>query len=429
MTRFKVSLFESLEWLNETCRAQSAQDSKILHRGKVTKYHQGGKRYLWVYVSTIGELNAISNLLDHLLEYYVESQLVLLTDHPHYLEIYAKRYPEAVIINHGDTGKRIHKKIQKYPPFFFLIAEIPLTLFDAPCRLSFKVLYYAKLAGASIIAVNGWFYNENPTCTMDSIEKQLFDRNYLEIIDLYLIQQEIDTQKLITLGVKSEKIHVTGNLKFDNLASSSQPPLNRTEIIASNRPVMVSGCVTNISEQELILETFQKLKEKTPDLLLIMAPRHPENSDRMNILESMLTESGWKHCLRTEQTQPVDHEMDILILNTIGELSSFYSLGDICYVGLNHNLLEPLSFLKPIFVTPGWDERYPSFPVYSALKEKSLIHECKASSSEELSDTINEILNIEIKPDFCRSQEALSTLSGSLEKSKSIIFNLVKTKP
>ncbi|MBU3070891.1 hypothetical protein KOI40_13775 [Aestuariicella sp. G3-2] len=425
LTDLKVVVFEWTERLIERLRSQDIKPAHILHDGSPSKNPDKKNGNLWVYVSTIGELNATSNLIDELLNVYSGSQLVLLTDHPHYLDAYLKKYPDATVINHGESGRLIHEQIQKYPPFLFLIAEIPLALFDAPCRLSFKTLYYVKQTGSKIIAVNGWLYGEKPACTMDTLESALFAKPYTEIIDQFLIQQSSDIQKLVDLGVSKNKIHTTGNLKFDNLVSGSPAPLKKSEIIEFERMVMVSGCVTNISEQELILETFKLLKREIPDLLLIMAPRHPENKDRMKILGSMLKNSGWKYLVRTEQIKPVEPQIDILVLNTIGELHDFYSIGDFCYVGLNHNLLEPLSFAKPTFLTPGWEPQYPSFPVYSILKEKGVIQECSESSPKELSNIIIDNLHKKNAAREAQIATAINTLSGSVEQSKYLISKVM----
>lgn len=426
LTNLKVVVFEWTERLIERLRSQYIKPAHILHAGSPSKNVDKKNGNLWVYVSTIGELNATSNLIDELLNVYSDSQLVLLTDHPHYLDAYLKKYPDATVINHGESGKLIHEQIQKYPPFLFLIAEIPLALFDAPCRLSFKTLYYAKQMGSKIIAVNGWLYDEKPACTMDTLESALFAKAYTEIIDQFLIQQSSDIQKLVDLGVNKNKIYTTGNLKFDDLVSGSPAPLKKVEIIESERMVMVSGCVTNISEQELILETFNLLKQEIPDLLLIMAPRHPENKERMSTLGSMLKDSGFKFLLRTEQVKPVESIIDILVLNTIGELRNFYGLGDICYVGLNHNLLEPLSLYKKPYVTPGWDDQYPSYPVYKKLKDHNLILEAENKNPSSLTSIILETYesNIDINKDCFLS--TIKHLSGALNTNACIIQETIE---
>jgi 3-deoxy-D-manno-octulosonic-acid transferase len=58
----------------------------------------------------------------------------------------------------------------------------------------------------------------------------------------------------------------------------------------------------------------------------------------------------------------------VLILDTIGELRDFYAASTVCYVGVNHNILEPLAFGKPVTVSPGWEATFPSYPVYELLR-------------------------------------------------------------
>ena len=70
-----------------------------------------------------------------------------------------------------------------------------------------------------------------------------------------------------------------------------------------------------------------------------------------------------------------------LVLDTIGELKDFYAAGSVAYVGRDHNILEPLTFGKPVTVSPGWDARYPSYPVYQVLKESIAISELSTADA------------------------------------------------
>ena len=71
----------------------------------------------------------------------------------------------------------------------------------------------------------------------------------------------------------------------------------------------------------------------------------------------------------------IDDSVACVVLDTMGELRDFYLAATVAYVGRDHNLLEPLAFDKPVFVGPGWDARYPSYPVYKMLMEQGALIE------------------------------------------------------
>lgn len=425
----KVTLFEVLEWAVCTLKKHPPERTAILYNGDDSLIDPPGDcHYLWVYVSTIGELNALTRLLAALKTRYPASGLVILTDHPHYLDAFKGKYPDASVVSHGKNGEGIETLFATFPPLMLLITEIPVLMFDAPCRLSFKVLYYCVRHGGRIFIVNGWLYGEHPSCRMDTLEHTLFSTNYTQMIDAYMIQQTADVAPLQAAGVPANKLHVTGNLKFDNFLSSPNDGLDRAVCVPNDRTLWVCGCVTNVSEQQLILQTYQRLKAAFPQLLCVLAPRHPENAERMQLLTAMLTDAGLNFVLRTQQ-HPVTADVDLLVLDTFGELQNFYQLADLCYVGLNHNLLEPLAFLKPTYITPGWDTRYPSFPLYQTLLEKGLIFEADTATAESLAHLITATLPT-TDPGGDESVLArVKALSGTLEKNLSIIEAVMPPPP
>jgi 3-deoxy-D-manno-octulosonic-acid transferase len=117
--------------------------------------------------------------------------------------------------------------------------------------------------------------------------------------------------------------------------------------IASGKKVITAGS-THRGEEAALLDVFKQLRQKYPDLLLIIAPRHPERFDEV---EGLINKAGYDCQRRTKLHGPVK---DVLLLDTIGELRSFYSLCDIAFIGGSlvkvggHNLLEPAAMKKPV---------------------------------------------------------------------------------
>jgi 3-deoxy-D-manno-octulosonic-acid transferase len=335
-----------------------------------------------VFTSTIGELNAIEPLLTQLLERLQFLSLTLLSDHAQYRDSFLAKYPAAQfhIVDHRTS--RVESLMVESPPALLILAEIPGLLSDAPCRLPFSLVLGARKRGARVCLINGWLYKQRPASRMDTIEKYLFERDYLCLFDVMTVQNDEIRRVLIEAGAPSDRVFVTGNIKFDALANATWDPADAKSshlllsIVQSGRPILTAGCVTNIPEQELMLDAFRAATALPSNPLLVLVPRHPENRERMSILARLLSERGYRFVFKTSLAVPrIEDTVQCLVVDTLGELKDFYAASTFSYVGLNHNVLEPLAFGKKVLVTPGWDPIHPSFAVYRMLVGAGFITE------------------------------------------------------
>lgn len=341
-----------------------------------------GERVLWVFVSTIGELNAIEPFLNRLLTALGRPPLLLISDRGLYAQAFQAKYPQARLATVSGTGAQASRLAALQPPLLLLVAEIPALLHDAPCRLSFATLDAARRAGAPVMLANGWLYGYAPPSRMDHIEHRLFACDYLRAFDLMLVQTDAVRQALLAAGARPERVVVTGNVKFDamdsayGLPASAQGPESlhhRLRERAARGPVIVAGSVTDTADQQALLAAFMQVLAEHPEALLVLAPRHPENAPRMNALRALLTRSGLRHRYRSENDARLAVDADVLVLDTMGELRGCYAAATLAFVGTDHNVLEPLAFGKPVFVGPGWVPTYPSYPVYLQLLQANVL--------------------------------------------------------
>jgi len=331
---------------------------------------------LWVFVSTIGELNAIDPLLCEIVARLPQLKLVLITDHPHYRISYLARYPAAEVCvtrGHGNDAATLAKH---YPPQLLVVAEIPCWPSDAPCRFSFAFLLEAKQAGATTVLVNAWLYHYSTASRMDAIERSLFQADYVRAFDAIGAQTTETRQHLIAAGAHPSRVEVVGNIKFDAVPPSdwshaqARSPVMLGALIASARPVIVAGCITDYADQHMVLDAFVSVRKTHPDALLVLAPRHPEVSKHMDALRSFLAQRSLPGIFKsTVSDTPIALETACLVLDTMGELRDFYAAATVAHVGVDHNVLEPLGFGKPVTVGAGWNTTYPSYPVYRLLMD------------------------------------------------------------
>lgn len=171
-----------------------------------------------------------------------------------------------------------------------------------------------------------------------------------------LAQSELDAERFRQLGAPAERIAVSGNLKYDLDPSPGVAP----EIQAwSGHPLWLAASTSapvspgDVDEDDVVLETHQRLCLEFPNLKLILAPRKPE---RFAVVAEKLLSRGLAFVRRTE-LKPGDNA-PILLLDTIGELASVCSLADVVFMGGTlaarggHNILEPAAFGKAIVVGP-----------------------------------------------------------------------------
>jgi 3-deoxy-D-manno-octulosonic-acid transferase len=179
-------------------------------------------------------------------------------------------------------------------------------------------------------------------------------RRVLEHVHVFLAQTEDDARRLREVGAPSDRVRVSGNLKFD------APTPSVPDIVASARkalheagggPVLVCGSTVE-GEEPLLLRAFENVLASHPRAVMILAPRHPERFDEVAGLLRQLGIRHWRRSLWNGGSVVGG----VLLLDTIGELSALYALADIAFVGGSlvprggHNIIEPAQYGVPIVV-------------------------------------------------------------------------------
>ena len=172
-------------------------------------------------------------------------------------------------------------------------------------------------------------------------------KNMFKQFDRLCMQNKNSQLAASALGVNPEKIEVVGDPKFDALqpmADDEKKQLQQNFKLKPNSPLWIAGS-THSGEEEIILSAHQKLRDKHPDLVLILAPRRVE---RTGEVIAMLEKENISFSLRSKLEN--SESGSIILLNTIGELAKVYSLGQVAFIGRSliepgggHSLIEPLS--------------------------------------------------------------------------------------
>jgi len=205
-----------------------------------------------------------------------------------------------------------------------------------------------------------------------------------------LAQSETDAERLKAIGCQPERVTVAGNLKFDVRAAQEAEATHLLNALASGLRFIVAGSTLD-GEEAALLGIWPQLLAADPQLVMVLAPRHPE---RFAAVESLLAKSGITWVKRSawkgqpaEALQPLKPGQ-IVLLDTIGELASIYSLAAVAFVGGSvipaggHNPLEPAQFGVPIVMGP----HYANF---RAITDDLLAHDAvRIATKEQLAATL-----------------------------------------
>ncbi len=170
--------------------------------------------------------------------------------------------------------------------------------------------------------------------------------------DAIFAQSEQDRLRYLQLGAPADRVHVAGNLKYDIPPQSAAVP----EAIANFVRKLVPGeiCIAastmpprdtaDVDEDDIVIEAFRKLAPTHPGLLLILVPRRPE---RFEIAARKLDQAGVNWARRSQLPSRPPALPSVLLLDSMGELSSVFPIGDVVFMGGTlarrggHNILEP----------------------------------------------------------------------------------------
>jgi len=188
---------------------------------------------------------------------------------------------------------------------------------------------------------------------------RFFFSKVLNNIDAFCMQTEVDSRRIIDIGAKADRVTTIGNIKFDQCVPITSPEekvnLCNTLNIKEDKRIFIAGS-THKGEEDIVLDIFKSLKKNYPDLILMLAPRHPE---RFNEVANLLSRHKLPSVKKTEITKGCkENHYDVILLDTIGELSKLYSIGTIIFVGGSlvsnggHNVLEPVAYKKAVIFGP-----------------------------------------------------------------------------
>lgn len=301
---------------------------------------------VWLHACSVGEVNLISPLIKLWKEFFPTTKLLVTTSTVTGYEQAKRKYSsvcDEVTFCPFDHPRVVKEFFEKVRPRLLILVETEIWP---------NLILTAEKHRVPILVVNGRISDK---AYLRYKRLGFFFNDIFNKIDFVFAQSEEYAKRFEALGVSSERIQVSGNLKYDAITTEVNPSV-RNKIkndlnISESGVVIVFGSLREGDEVVAKL-VWDELNNKIENMWFILVPRHPEKKQK--ILDVFRDE---KVVLRTEILQGKKCDGKIIVVDTIGELVNFYSIASVAIIGGSwfpgvegHNPLEPAGLgVVPIF--------------------------------------------------------------------------------
>lgn len=373
---------------------------------------------IWFHGASVGEIKIV-HLITKALQRHRPNLNIFVTTNT----TFGRRQAERLIGNIAnisyapfDVYPILKKRLMKVKPKAMVFVETELW----PCWI-----YLSKRMGARLILINGRISDR-------SFKNYLLIRplmqHTLKHFDLISVISYKDKERFIALGAKKEKVVVTGNIKLDEverLESTTNSKICNLKIREKSK-VIVAGSIRK-GEIGIIIDAYERILEVLPQVDLVIAPRHLENTGK--IIE-YLEKREITYMLRSNYRQVIKNKGNVIILDTIGELFTVYSIADVVFLGSSmvplggQNPVEPAMWEKPIITGPSYEDFSYIFEELIKRNAVTLVRDTK-----ELLKALNELLKDDEKARIMgrRAKEIIEGLRGATERNVELILSYIES--
>ena len=275
---------------------------------------------LWFHALSVGESLALLTLLKRLGRLYPSAHFLLTTNTKTSVEaLTSVGLPERVIHSYlpADARGPVQRFLNHWKPDILAITETDLWPY---------MITQASRRGIPLVLINGRVANT-------SFRRRMKTRNiYYNILPMFqqiLAQDKVDADRFIALRAPTENVQILGSLK------SSADPLpyffdERDQITTKigGRPVWLAAS-TEPREEDQMFEAHSQAREKIPDLLMIIAPRHIKFADKTE----SLAKERFNDVSRRSNHQSITSDTAVYIADSFGEMGLWYTIALLVFIG------------------------------------------------------------------------------------------------
>lgn len=165
-----------------------------------------------------------------------------------------------------------------------------------------------------------------------------------------------DAERLVSLGVERDRIAITGDPRFDSVATMVRSAAQEAPVLArTTRGTLVAGSTWG-ADEAVLLEAFAIVRKNRPDARLVVVPHEPTPA-HLDAVDQLAIRNGLPRPVRLGATRG---DEGFVVVDRVGVLARLYGVGDIAYVGGGfgraglHSVLEPAAWGVPVIFGPNW---------------------------------------------------------------------------
>jgi 3-deoxy-D-manno-octulosonic-acid transferase len=321
------------------------EPSRIDERRGIPSIQRPSGPIVWIHAASIGEAQSVLVLIERILRIAPELNLLMTTGTITSARIMSERLPPRAIHQYVpvDRVAWVRRFLEYWRPAAALWVESELWP---------NLLLESRRAGIPMALVNARM-SEHSRTSWGRAPK--LARELLSCFGTILAQDQEIATRLEALGARN--VSVTGNLKL----AAAPLPATAASLIAlqdsiGDRPTWVAAS-THRGEEDIVGDVHTGLAGRFPDLLTLLAPRHPQRGDEV---ELALSKSGLS-VARLSRGDAITPETDIYLADGTGLLGQLYRVAPIAFIGgslIPHggqNILEAALLRSAVLYGPHID--------------------------------------------------------------------------
>lgn len=300
---------------------------------------------LWVHTVSVGEFQGALPLIKTLQQRHPELPLIVTTTTPTGLARVEATFSDQIRMGHlpYDLPDAVARFLTRIRPAVAVIVETELwpNLFHACQRRGIPLLVVnARLSERSLVRY----------CRVLPLARQT-----VRSATLIAARGEEDAYRFTELGATPQQLAVTGNIKYDAAvpAHAREHGARLRAQWGAKRLVWIAAS-THEGEEVIALQAHALLRQRFPESVLVLVPRHPERFEKVG---QLIAAQGWTWTRRS-LVQTIDPAVDVYLADTMGEMFLLYAASDVAFVGGSlvpvggHNMLEPAALGVPALTGP-----------------------------------------------------------------------------
>jgi 3-deoxy-D-manno-octulosonic-acid transferase len=343
-----IALSPWLVWRSVTTgRYRRGLAAKLLGGGRINNPDR--KPVAWFHAVSVGEVNMLGTLVPAFRSRHPDWLVVVSATTDTGLAEARRRFTDLTVLAWPfDFSWAVRNALEAVNPSLIILTESelwPNFLHAAVERKVPVVLVNARMSPRSYSRLK----------RLGSLPRRMLFAN----VTRFAVQEQEYADRLLELGVPRAKLVVTGSVKYDGAKTdrtSAKTETLRTLLGWDAQPLVWLAGSTHAPEEAIVLKIFGRLRERFPNLRLLLVPRHP---DRFEEVARLVEQSGLPFVRRSRVEKPLAEMPAVMLLDSVGELGAAWGLADVGFTGGSldgkrggQSMIEPAGYGVPCVFGP-----------------------------------------------------------------------------